>query len=127
MFHFLTRFNYKWLRQLSRLIKFIDEKYDSWDQVLFWPDLATCHYKKENLDFLRDNGIAFVEKIDNPPNAPQIRPFENYLGILKMKVYDPWWMMKKFDRNKKIRLQHFHEFFYKIGKNRKQKYLCFVS
>ena len=54
--------------------------------VLFWPDLATCHYKKENLDFLRDNGIAFVEKAENPPNAPQIRPIENYWGILKMKL-----------------------------------------
>ena len=43
-------------------------------QVLFWPDFVTCHYKKENLDFLRDNGIAFVEKAENPPNAPQIRP-----------------------------------------------------
>ena len=42
------------------------------EQVLFWPDLVTCHYKKEN--FLSENGIAFVEKAENPPNAPQIRP-----------------------------------------------------
>jgi hypothetical protein len=56
------------------LIKFIDKNYESWEQVLFWPDLVTCHYKKENLDFLRDNGIAFVEKAENTPNAPQIRP-----------------------------------------------------
>ena len=61
---------------LKRLIRFIDKNYDPRDQVLLWPDLATCYYKKENLDFLRDNGIAFVEKIDNPPNAPQIRPIE---------------------------------------------------
>ena len=40
--------------------------------------LVTCHYKKENLDFLHNNGIAFVEKFENPPNAPQIRPIENY-------------------------------------------------
>ena len=30
-------------------------------------------------------GIAFVENIDNPPNAPLIRPIEIYWGILKMK------------------------------------------
>ena len=29
----------------------------------------TCHFKKENFDFLRDNGIAFVDKAENPPNA----------------------------------------------------------
>ena len=33
----------------------------------------TC-YKKENLDFLSENGIVFVQKAENPPNAPQIRP-----------------------------------------------------
>ena len=68
------------------MIKIIDRNYKSWEQVLFQPDLVTCHYRKESLDFLRDNGIAFVEKIDNPPNAPQIRPIENYWGILKMKL-----------------------------------------
>ena len=47
-------------KALSRLIEFIDKNYDSRDQVLF--------------------------SIDNPPNAPQIRPIENYWGILKMKV-----------------------------------------
>ena len=27
-----------------------------------------------------------------PPNAPQIRPIENYWGILKMKAYEGNWM-----------------------------------
>ena len=26
-----------------------------------------------------------------PPNAPQIRPIENYCGILKMKVFEENW------------------------------------
>ena len=26
-----------------------------------------------------------------PPNAPQIRPIENYWGVLKMKVYNGNW------------------------------------
>jgi len=44
-----------------------------------------------------NNGIAFVEKFENPPNAPQIRPIENYWGILKMKVYEGNWSAKTRD------------------------------
>ena len=28
---------------------------------------------------------------NKPPNAPQIRPIENYWGIIKMKVYEGNW------------------------------------
>ena len=52
------------------------------------------------MEFLRDNGIAFVEKIDNPPKAPQIRPIENYWGFLKMKVYEGNWKAKETGRPK---------------------------
>ena len=79
---------------LKRLVRFIDENYESRNQVIFWPDLATCHYTNENLEFLRENGIAFVKKEENPPSAPQIRPIENYWGILKMKVYEGNWSAK---------------------------------
>ena len=44
--------------------------------------------------FLRQNGIAYVEKDENPPNAPQIRLIENYWGILKMKGYEGNWSAK---------------------------------
>ena len=50
---------------------------------------------------MRKNGIAYVEKDENPPNAPQIRPIENYWGILKMKVYEGNWSAK--DREALIR------------------------
>ena len=53
------------------------------------------------MEFLRKNGIAYVEKDENPPNAPQIRPIENYWGILKMKVYEGNWSAK--DREALIR------------------------
>ena len=53
------------------------------------------------MEFLRENGIAYVEKDENPPNSPQIRPIENYWGILKMKVYDGNWSAK--DREALIR------------------------
>ena len=45
--------------------------------------------------------IAYVEKSENPPNAPQIRPIENYWAMLKMKVYEGNWSGK--DRPNMIR------------------------
>ena len=69
--------------------------------MIFWPDLASCHCKNKNLEFLSNNGINYVEKDENPPSAPQIRPIENYWGILKMKVYEGNWTAK--DREQLIR------------------------
>ena len=43
---------------------------------------------------MSNNGINYVEKDENPPSAPQIRPIENYWGILKMKVYEGNWSAK---------------------------------
>ena len=56
--------------------------------------------RRKTWDFLRDNSIAFTEKIDNPPNAPQIRPIENHWGILKVKVYEGNWKAKTRDHLK---------------------------
>ena len=39
-------------------------------------------------------GIPFVAKEENPPNAPQIRPIENWWGILKQEVYRGDWSAK---------------------------------
>ena len=58
----------------KRLFKFIDENYDSRSEVLFWPDLASCHYATKTKEFLTKNDIIFVPRDHNPPNAPQIRP-----------------------------------------------------
>ena len=35
-----------------------------------------------------------LNRTENPPSAPHIRPIENYWGILKMKVYDKNWSAK---------------------------------
>ena len=43
---------------------------------------------------MEQNGIAYVKKEENLPSAPQIRPIENYWGILKMKVYEGNWSAK---------------------------------
>ena len=38
--------------------------------------------------------IQYVMKDINPPNAPQIRPIENYWSIFKQKVYENNWSAK---------------------------------
>ena len=47
-------------------------------EIIFWPDLATCHYAKSVTDELTKNNINFVPKLENPPNVPQCRPIERY-------------------------------------------------
>lgn len=54
--------------------------------VKFWPDLASCHYSREVLQWYRDNGVDFIEKDLNPPNCPQFRPIEKYWAIVKQKL-----------------------------------------
>lgn len=51
--------------------------------VLFWPDLATCHYSKDVQIFLKEINIKCVPRIDNPPNVPQNRPIERYWALCK--------------------------------------------
>lgn len=64
------------------------EKYHSEDEIMFWPDLASCHYAKKTLN---EQNIPFVPKNDNPPNVPQARPIENFWAVLKRKVYEKGW------------------------------------
>jgi hypothetical protein len=36
---------------------------------------------------MRDKSVNFVEKAENPLNMPEIRPIENFWGILEGLVY----------------------------------------
>lgn len=54
--------------------------------VLFWPDLATCHYGKLAMKWYEDNGVNIVPKDANPPNCPELRPIEKYWAIMKRKL-----------------------------------------
>jgi hypothetical protein len=54
--------------------------------TLFWPDLASCHYASDTLDFMNANGINVVPKDMNPPNVPQCRPIERYWAKVKDKL-----------------------------------------
>ena len=51
--------------------------------TLFWPDLASCHYSKDVLEWYKANEVNFVPKDFNPPNAPELRPIEKYWAIMK--------------------------------------------
>ena len=50
--------------------------------------------KKKTHENVALNFLQFIMDRDgkNPPNAPQIRPIENYWDILEMKVYEGNWM-----------------------------------
>lgn len=75
---------------LTKLVDFVHEHHVG-DDIMFWPDLASCHYARETQNWLRQNNIPFVPKNDNPPNLPQARPIEDFWALLSRKVYDGGW------------------------------------
>lgn len=68
----------------KRLLPFLSKHHDI-NNILFWPDLATCHYSNIVQDWLKSKNIAFVSKTENPPNVPQARPIEKYWANCKQK------------------------------------------
>ena len=50
---------------------------------LFWPDLASIHYSGDTMKWYEANEVAYVKRIHNPPNSPELRPIERYWAILK--------------------------------------------
>jgi transposase len=74
----------------QRLTPFIQHHHPD-GQYLFWPDLASCHYAGSTLNLFQHLGIHFVPKDMNPPNCPQLRPVEDFWGILKQFVYANGW------------------------------------
>ena len=56
--------------------------------------MAGCHYAEHSLDFLCENLIHHVEKVDNPANLPEVRHKEDFWSILKAKVYENNWEAK---------------------------------
>lgn len=53
------------------------------DQVLFWPDMASSHYEKKVVEWLKDKKVDFVAKDENAPNVPQARPIETFWALCK--------------------------------------------
>lgn len=83
----------------KRLIPFI-ERYHSHGKYIFWPDLASAHYAKSVISYLNEKNINFVKKNENPPNVPEIRPIEDFWGILKGLVYKNNWQAENLDKLK---------------------------
>lgn len=84
----------------SKLVLFIN-MHHSKSNYVFWPDLASSHYADKVLDFLIENRINHVDKVDNPANLPECRPIEDFWSILKGKVYAHNWQAKDIPTLKK--------------------------
>lgn len=62
---------------VPRLIRFIDTLGGP-ENVVFWPDMATAYYDNKVTEALRSANIQYVQKKDNLPNCPQLRPIEKF-------------------------------------------------
>ena len=60
-------------RLQKRLLPFLKRHNCS---VLFWPDLASCHYGKKAMEWYAANSVQVGPKDKNPPNTPELRPIE---------------------------------------------------
>lgn len=87
---------------IDKLIPFI-RQYHSDDNYVFWPDLASSHYANSVIAHLRQENVHFVEKGDNPPCVPELRPIENFWSILKGYVYANGWEATGDDADKKLK------------------------
>ncbi|KAL4720626.1 hypothetical protein ACJJTC_016660 [Scirpophaga incertulas] len=67
---------------IKRLVPFIDKYYQRED-VLFWPDLASCHYESKVIQYLQTSGVEFKTKQNNAPNVPQVRGIEMFWALCK--------------------------------------------
>ena len=79
------------------LIPFIKAYHEN-DEIVFWPDLASSHYAKDTIDFLKSNNIDFVDKSSNPTNAPELRPIEDFWVEMKRVVYANGWRAENLDQ-----------------------------
>ena len=89
----VDQFDYQDNCLAPRLLPFIKEKHSDGNYI-FWADQAGCHYDEHSLDFLCENSIHHVDKLDNSANLPEVRPIEDFWLILKAKVYKNNWEAK---------------------------------
>ena len=61
------------------------------DDFVFWPYIASAHYAKIVLDYLKDKKAEIVPREDNPPNLSECRSIENFWSILRGLVYEINW------------------------------------
>lgn len=81
----------------QRLLPFLHLHHQD-GQYLFWPDLASSHYAASTLRLLDQHNVKIVSKEMNPPNCPQLRPIEDFWGMLKQLVYANGWSAKSHEQ-----------------------------
>jgi len=62
--------------------------------VKFWPDLASCHYAGDTIEWYRTNNIDFIPKNHNPQNCPNLRQIKEYWSIVKGILRKSGWAAK---------------------------------
>lgn len=67
----------------KRLLPFLRKHNGS---TLFWPDLASCHYARNVMEWYEANDVNVVPKDLNPPNSPELRPIEKFWAIMKTQL-----------------------------------------
>ena len=77
----------------GELLPFLAQHYPHGGYV-FWPDLAASHYARETLELLDRSHVRYVPREKNPPNVPQLRPIEDFWGLMKQRVYKGGWSAK---------------------------------
>ena len=77
----------------KRLIPFIRDNHSN-TGIVFWPDLATCHYAKLTIQTYEELKLKYIKREENPPNVPQLRAIEKFWAHLKTKVYSGGWEAK---------------------------------
>ena len=70
---------------------FIDEK-DPEGEYLFCSVPAVTHYARDTAQFLKEAGMATLKRDGNPPNVSQLRPTEDFWGVMKQEVYRGGWV-----------------------------------
>lgn len=64
----------------KRLLPFIKQHNNT---VIFWTDLASCHYSAHALEWYETNNVTCVRKEMNTPNCPEIRHIETFWALTK--------------------------------------------
>ena len=85
----------------KRLIPFLEE-YHKKHKILFWPDLATCHYQKDVIQWMNCQNFEFVKKSENAPSVPQVRPIERYWAECKKEFKNRKSLLKNLSGFKRI-------------------------
>ena len=88
------------------VIPFIREKHSD-HRYYFWPDLALAHYANATQQFLKDEGISYIPKYNNPSAVASLRPIEDFRAALKKEKYGSRWEVEDFAQLKQRILAKF--------------------